>query len=90
MKQESDRQRTLWSARTIGIFFVAWVAAAGTPSPPEVQVLERTDLSMGASTAMVLAWREPRVRVVASVVGAVDFCTNKHPGPRGKPEGRDW
>jgi hypothetical protein len=32
-----------------------------------------TGISMGASTAMVLAWREPRVRVVASVVGAVDF-----------------
>jgi len=32
-----------------------------------------TGISMGASTAMVLAWREPRIRVVASVVGAVDF-----------------
>jgi pimeloyl-ACP methyl ester carboxylesterase len=32
-----------------------------------------TGVSMGGSTAMVLAWREPRVRVVASVVGAVDF-----------------
>jgi pimeloyl-ACP methyl ester carboxylesterase len=32
-----------------------------------------TGMSMGGSTAMVLAWREPRVRVVASIVGAVDF-----------------
>jgi hypothetical protein len=32
-----------------------------------------TGMSMGGSTAMVLAWREPRVRVVASLVGAVDF-----------------
>jgi predicted esterase len=32
-----------------------------------------TGFSMGASAAMVLAWREPRVRVVASVAGAVDF-----------------
>ncbi len=32
-----------------------------------------TGVSMGASAAMVLAWREPRVRVVASIVGAVDF-----------------
>jgi hypothetical protein len=33
---------------------------------------------------MVLAWREPRVRVVASVVGAVDFwwdVTKISPGP---------
>ena len=43
-----------------------------------------TGVSMGASTAMVLAWREPRVRVVASVVGAVDFwwdVTKIPPGP---------
>jgi pimeloyl-ACP methyl ester carboxylesterase len=32
-----------------------------------------TGFSMGGSTAMVLAWREPRVRVVVSIVGAVDF-----------------
>ncbi len=32
-----------------------------------------TGRSMGGSTAMVLAWREPRVSVVASMVGAVDF-----------------
>lgn len=32
-----------------------------------------TGMSMGGSTALVLAWREPRVRVVASIVGAVDF-----------------
>lgn len=32
-----------------------------------------TGFSMGSSTAMVLAWREPRVRVVASIAGAVDF-----------------
>jgi len=43
-----------------------------------------TGVSMGASTAMVLAWREPRVRVVASIVGAVDFwwdVTKTRPGP---------
>jgi uncharacterized protein len=43
-----------------------------------------TGVSMGASTALVLAWREPRVRVVASVVGAVDFwwdVTKLPPGP---------
>jgi hypothetical protein len=39
---------------------------------------------MGASTAMVLACREPRVKVVASIVGAVDFwwdVTKIPPGP---------
>ena len=43
-----------------------------------------TGFSMGASTAMVLAWSEPRVRVVASIVGAVDFwwdVTKLPPGP---------
>ena len=43
-----------------------------------------TGVSMGSSTAMVLAWREPRVRVVASIVGAVDFwwdVTKLPPGP---------
>lgn len=43
-----------------------------------------TGMSMGASTALVLAWREPRVRVVASIVGAVDFwwdVTKIPPGP---------
>ena len=43
-----------------------------------------TGFSMGASTAMVLAWREPRVRVVAGLVGAVDFwwdVTKLPPGP---------
>jgi len=39
----------------------------------DVSRVAATGISMGASTAMVLAWREPRVRVVASVVGAVDF-----------------
>jgi len=44
-----------------------------------------TGVSMGGSTAMVLAWREPRVRVVASIVGAVDFwwdVTKLPPGPQ--------
>jgi hypothetical protein len=43
-----------------------------------------TGFSMGASTAMVLACRESRVQVVASVAGAVDFwwdVTKIPPGP---------
>jgi fermentation-respiration switch protein FrsA (DUF1100 family) len=53
---------------------------------PDVDVsrVAATGMSMGASTAMVLAWREPRVRVVASLVGAVDFwwdVTKIPPGP---------
>lgn len=43
-----------------------------------------TGVSMGASAAMVLAWREPRVCVVAGIVGAVDFwwdVTKIPPGP---------
>jgi len=41
-------------------------------------------VSMGGSAAMVLAWREPRVSVVASIIGAVDFwwdVTKLRPGP---------
>ncbi|MGA2620995.1 MAG: dienelactone hydrolase family protein [Thermoguttaceae bacterium] len=53
---------------------------------PDVDVsrVAATGMSMGGSTAMVLAWQEPRVRVVASIVGAVDFCwdvTKTRPGP---------
>jgi pimeloyl-ACP methyl ester carboxylesterase len=53
---------------------------------PDVDVsrVAATGVSMGGSTAMVLAWREPRVRVVASIVGAVDFwwdVTKLPPGP---------
>ncbi|MEN6578368.1 MAG: dienelactone hydrolase family protein [Phycisphaerales bacterium] len=43
-----------------------------------------TGFSMGASTALVLAWKEPRIRVVASMAGAVDFwwdVTKIPPGP---------
>ncbi|MBM4031246.1 MAG: hypothetical protein FJ291_05605 [Planctomycetes bacterium] len=41
-------------------------------------------VSMGGATAMVLAWREPRVGVVASIIGSVDFwwdVTKVPPGP---------
>jgi uncharacterized protein len=50
----------------------------------DVSRVAATGMSMGGSTALVLAWREPRVRVVASLVGAVDFwwdVTKLPPGP---------
>jgi pimeloyl-ACP methyl ester carboxylesterase len=50
----------------------------------DVSRVAATGMSMGGSTAMVLAWQEPRVRVVASLVGAVDFwwdVTKTRPGP---------
>ncbi len=50
----------------------------------DVSRVAATGMSMGGSAAMVLAWREPRVRVVASLVGAVDFwwdVTKLPPGP---------
>jgi uncharacterized protein len=50
----------------------------------DVSRVAATGMSMGGSTAMVLAWQEPRVRVVASIVGAVDFwwdVTKTRPGP---------
>ncbi|HWG42785.1 MAG TPA: dienelactone hydrolase family protein [Gemmataceae bacterium] len=41
-------------------------------------------ISMGSSTCMVLAWREPRISVVVGLIGAVDFwsdMTKTTPGP---------
>src|SRR5215813_4517737 len=41
-------------------------------------------VSMGSSTCMVLAWKEPRVSVVVGMIGAVDFwwdMTKTAPGP---------
>jgi dienelactone hydrolase len=41
-------------------------------------------ISMGSSTCMVLAWREPRISVVVGLIGAVDFwydVTKTAPGP---------
>jgi dienelactone hydrolase len=41
-------------------------------------------ISMGGSTCMVLAWREPRISVVVGFIGAVDFwydVTKTPPGP---------
>jgi dienelactone hydrolase len=42
-------------------------------------------VSMGSSTCMVLAWKEPRISVVAGLIGAVDFwydVTKTPPGPQ--------
>jgi len=50
----------------------------------DVSRVAAAGVSMGGATAMVLAWREPRVRVVASIIGAVDFwwdVTKLPPGP---------
>lgn len=41
-------------------------------------------ISMGSSTCMVVAWREPRISVVVALIGAVDFwydMTKTAPGP---------
>ena len=41
-------------------------------------------ISMGSSTCMVLAWKEPRISVVVGYIGAVDFrydMTKTAPGP---------
>jgi hypothetical protein len=41
-------------------------------------------VSMGSCTSMVSAWREPRISVVAGLIGAVDFwwdVTKTAPGP---------
>ena len=70
-------------ARTVKDIPVILDALARRPDI-DVSRVAATGFSMGASTAMVLAWREPRVHVVASLVGAVDFwwdVTKIPPGP---------
>ena len=59
-------------ARTVKDIPVILDALARRPDI-DVSRVAVTGVSMGASAAMVLAWQEPRVCVVASIVGAVDF-----------------
>jgi dienelactone hydrolase len=41
-------------------------------------------VSMGGSTCMVLAWKEPRISVVVGLIGAVDFWYDVTKTPAGK------
>src|SRR5262245_13719256 len=43
-------------------------------------------VSMGSSTCMVLAWKEPRVSVVVGLIGAVDFWYDVTKTPPGKDQ----
>ena len=43
-------------------------------------------ISMGSSTAMVLAWKEPRISVVVGLIGAVDFWSDVTKTPAGKEQ----
>jgi dienelactone hydrolase len=43
-------------------------------------------VSMGASTCMVLAWKEPRVSVVVGLIGAVDFWYDVTKTPPGQDQ----
>src|SRR4051812_43911468 len=43
-------------------------------------------ISMGSSTCLVLAWKEPRVSVVAGLIGAVDFWYDMTKTPPGKDQ----
>jgi pimeloyl-ACP methyl ester carboxylesterase len=47
-------------------------------------------ISMGSSTCMVLAWKEPRVTVVAGLIGAVDFRYDMTKTPPGKDQDAKW
>jgi len=83
------REYSIWVhqisiARTVKDIPVILDALARRPDVDASRVAA-TGMSMGGSAAMVLAWREPRVRVIASLVGAVDFwwdVTKMAPGPR--------
>lgn len=43
-------------------------------------------VSMGASTCMVLAWKEPRISVIVAMIGAVDFWYDVTKTPPGKEQ----
>jgi dienelactone hydrolase len=43
-------------------------------------------VSMGSSTCMVLAWKEPRISVIVGMIGAVDFWYDVTKTPPGKDQ----
>ena len=43
-------------------------------------------ISMGSSTCMVLAWKEPRISVIVGMIGAVDFWYDVTKTPPGKEQ----
>src|SRR5438876_26799 len=43
-------------------------------------------VSMGSSTCLVLAWKEPRISVVVGLIGAVDFWYDVTKTPPGKEQ----
>jgi dienelactone hydrolase len=43
-------------------------------------------VSMGSSTCMVLAWKEPRISVIVGLIGAVDFWYDVTKTPPGKEQ----
>jgi dienelactone hydrolase len=43
-------------------------------------------VSMGSSTCMVLAWKEPRISVVVGMIGAVDFWSDVTKTPAGRDQ----
>lgn len=43
-------------------------------------------ISMGSSTCMVLAWKEPRISVIVGTIGAVDFWYDVTKTPPGKEQ----
>ncbi len=70
-------------ARTTRDVSVLLDALAQRPDVDATRVAA-SGVSMGGAASMVLAWREPRVRVVASIIGSVDFwwdVTKLPPGP---------
>src|SRR5256714_6108524 len=55
---------------------------------PEVDLsrIAVAGVSMGSSTCLVLAWREPRISVVVGLIGAVDFWYDVTKTPPGKDQ----
>jgi pimeloyl-ACP methyl ester carboxylesterase len=62
------------------------IDALSARSDVDTSRVDVAGVSMGSSTCMVLAWKEPRISVVVGLIGAVDFWYDVTKTPPGKEQ----
>jgi dienelactone hydrolase len=62
------------------------IDALAARSDVDVSRIGVAGVSMGSSTCMVLAWKEPRISVIVGLIGAVDFWYDVTKTPPGKEQ----
>jgi dienelactone hydrolase len=62
------------------------IDALSARSDVDLSCIGVAGVSMGSSTCMVLAWKEPRISVVVGMIGAVDFWSDVTKTPPGKEQ----